>query len=171
MPPRNISQQVGRLSFLKRKPVVRDKPLRSLVKLVISCLWITILLIEKSEEQCSTTKYPVGLKANSLEVKYVSIETHSSGNILLAGSTNHNIFFSPESVAAGSLGFPIFQLFDISTCSFAWSNYIPLDLQKAEVRVTYRSDYDSIGFGFTSTAINTLTLGQMSLTGTLNILK
>jgi hypothetical protein len=108
MPPRNISQQVGRLSFLKRKPVVRDKPLRSLVKLVISCLWITILLIEKSEEQCSSTKYPVGLKANSLEVNYVSMETDSSGNILLAGSSNNNVFFTPDVIATGSLGFPIF---------------------------------------------------------------
>jgi hypothetical protein len=114
---------------LKRKPVVRDKPLRSLVKLVISCLWITILLIEKSEEQCSSTKYPVGLKANSLEVDYISIETHSSGNILLAGSTNNNIFFSPETIASGSLGFPKFQFFDISSCSFAWSKYIPINLE------------------------------------------
>jgi hypothetical protein len=92
---------------LKRKPVVRDKPLRPMVKLIICCLWITTLLIEKSEEQCSTTKYPVGLRASSLEVKYTSIDTHSSGNIVLAGSSNNNVFFSPDTITLGSLGFPV----------------------------------------------------------------
>jgi hypothetical protein len=92
---------------LKRKPVVRDKPLRSMVKLIISCLWITTLFIEKSEEQCSSTKYPVGLRANSLEVKYTSIETHTSGNIVLAGSSNNDVFFTPDTIASGSLGFPV----------------------------------------------------------------
>jgi hypothetical protein len=95
------------------------------------------------------------------------METHSSGDILLAGLTNNNIFFNSDTIASGSLGFPIFQFFDISTCSFAWSNYIPLNLEDAEVTVTYRSDYASIGFGFTSTP-KTLTFGQILLTGTLN---
>jgi hypothetical protein len=93
---------------MKRKPVARDKPLTLLVKLIISCFWMT-LFIEKSVEQtCTATKYPVGLRANSLEVKYISIATHSNGNIILAGSSNNNVFFSPDTIASGSLGFPVF---------------------------------------------------------------
>jgi hypothetical protein len=88
--------------------VVRDKPFKRMAKLIICCLWITALFIEKSEEQCSSTKYPVGLRANSLEVKYLSIETHLSGNIILAGSSNNNVFFNPDTIASGSLGFPVF---------------------------------------------------------------
>jgi hypothetical protein len=82
-----------------------------MAKLIISFLWITSLFIEKSEElgeQSSSFKYPVGLRANSLEVKYTSIETDSSVYIVLAGSSNNNDFFTPDTIASGSLGFPVF---------------------------------------------------------------
>ena len=86
------------------------------------------------------------------------METHSSGNILLAGSSNNNVFFTSNPLAIGSLGYPIFQFYDITTCSFAWSVYFPLNLEQANVVVRYRSDYSSIAFGFVSTT-KTLTLG------------
>ena len=87
--------------------------------MILKFLWIGICLIQISKESCSSNKYPVGLKANSLEVKYMSIETHSSGNIILGGSSNNNVFFPTGTISpTNPYGFPIFQFYDVSTCNF-----------------------------------------------------
>ena len=86
----------------------------------------------------------------------------------MGGSANNNALFS-DTLAAGSAGFPIFQFYEVSTCSFLWHKYLPLNLESSflKVVVKYRSDYLYIAFGFISNT-KTLTLGQMSPTGTLN---
>lgn len=97
----------------------------------------------------------------------MSIETDSSGKVLLAGSSNLNAFFPSNALAAGSLGYPIFQFYDTSACSFTWSKYFALNLESANVVITYRTDNTKIGFGFVSRT-KTLILGSMSTSGTLN---
>ena len=71
-------------------------------------LFVTI--ISKIQGQCTTVHYPVGLRANTLETKYLSMDTDSSGTIVLGGSTMSASLFQAGDVLSGtpSYGSPIF---------------------------------------------------------------
>ena len=58
-----------------------------ILKIVIFAVCIIAILISGVKGACSS-KYPFGLKGDSLEVNYVSMATYSDGNFLLAGYSN-----------------------------------------------------------------------------------
>jgi hypothetical protein len=66
------------------------------------------------------------------------------------------------------LGFPIFQYFDLATCSFTWSSFIDIILDQPEIAITYRSDYGLVAFAFVvpySSTNKDFRLGLMQTSG------
>jgi hypothetical protein len=62
-------------------------------------------------------------------------------------------------LTTGSLGFPIFQAYDLTTCQFTWSKYLPINLEKRNIAIAYRSDMlTNVAFTFVSKP-KTITLG------------
>ncbi len=89
--------------------------------------------------------YPVGLRANSLETKYLSMDTDAIGNIVIGGSTmSATLLQSPDTISTSFFGNPIFQMYDISICSFTWSRYFAKNMGSQNVLVAFKSDKSSI---------------------------
>ncbi len=47
----------------------------------------TMISISDVNSQCTSVHYPVGLRANSLQTKYLSMDMDTSGNIVIGGLT------------------------------------------------------------------------------------
>ncbi len=88
----------------------------------------------------SINKFPLRLEGSTGEVRYTSMDLHGTSGIVIAGHTNNDPFYSPNTLAATSLGFPIFEYIDTSTNTFSWSIYLKLDLAKRSVAVKCFSD-------------------------------
>ncbi len=99
-----------------------------------------IISISDINCQCTNVHYPVGLRANSLQTKYLSMDTDTSGNIVLGGSTMSATLTPGNTPSTSWFGSPIFQMYDTSICSFTWSRYINRDLGTPSVLVAFRSD-------------------------------
>jgi hypothetical protein len=70
-----------------------------------------LTIITKVSPQCNTVHYPVGLRGNVQETKYLSMDTDPTGNIVLGGSTKSSSFFQPGWPLSGTTlnyGAPIF---------------------------------------------------------------
>ena len=70
-----------------------------------------LTIITKVSPQCNTVHYPVGLRGNAQETKYLSMDTDPTGKIVLGGSTKSSSLFQPPWVLSGTTpnyGSPIF---------------------------------------------------------------
>ena len=86
---------------------------------------------------------------------------------MIGGSTKSpDLFVAGDSLASGSLGFPIFQYYDSTNCAFLWSLYINRNLESVNVQVALRSDFNSIAVAFNSQS-NVINIGILSLAGSL----
>lgn len=72
-----------------------------------------------------------------------------------------------DTLNVGSLGAPIYQLYDASTCSFLWQIYVFKNIGTQNVVATFKDDYSSIAISLVTIAKG-LFVGSVSLTGTLN---
>ena len=114
---------------------------RALFKFEILLIAIFIIPNAYATYQCTSVKYPVGLKGSASEVKYTSLDINTDGDFVIAGSTKSTSLFDVgDSLGASSLGFPIFQFYDVSDCEFVWSKYIYLNLASPNVVSTFRTD-------------------------------